>query len=197
VVITPVAKEVSPILSEFVAETGLSAARPAISHASTRRPWIAVAIASLLAFAAFAGGGLWFLRAQMVDSDAIAALLPPPPPRPFVENGVTSRIRDDAPVTDPAPVDFTESAASAVSGESKDYVIQVASFESRARAERLVEELTNAGYRAREVELDLGPPRGRLLQVIVGGYSSALEVERDLQRIRELPGYSDARLLDR
>jgi hypothetical protein len=73
----------------------------------------------------------------------------------------------------------------------------VASFQSRARAERLVEELTGAGYQAREVELDLGPPRGTLLQVIVGGYSSVLEVERDLRRIRELPGYSDAHLLER
>jgi cell division septation protein DedD len=79
-----------------------------------------------------------------------------------------------------------------------DYTIVVASFESRARAERLVEELTNAGYRARAVERDWGPPRGRLVQVKVGEYASAIEVQRDLQHIRGLPGgYSDARIAER
>ena len=74
----------------------------------------------------------------------------------------------------------------------------VASFTSQARAERLVEELTNAGYRAQAVERDWGPPRGRLLQVNVGGYTSAIEVQRDLQQIRELPGgYRDARIVER
>jgi type II secretory pathway predicted ATPase ExeA/cell division septation protein DedD len=219
--------EAQSVLSNFAPETELSAARPAaidhssaraaamghssaraaaIGHSSARRPWIGVAVASLFAVAAFAGG-LWFLSAQTVDSDAIAALLPPPPPRTFVGNGITPHITDDAAVSDPPPADPAAPAASGVSGESpapsgvsgasKDYFIQVASFESRARAERLVEELTSAGYRAREVELDLGPPRGRLLQVIVGGYSSAIEVQRDLQSIRELPGYSDALLIDR
>jgi hypothetical protein len=36
-----------------------------------------------------------------------------------------------------------------------------------------------------------------LWQVIVGGYSTAIEVQRDLQRIRQMPGYGDARLPDR
>jgi general secretion pathway protein A len=156
-----------------------------------------VAIAALLAVAAFAGGGLWILRAQTVDSDTIAALVPPAPPRTFVGNPITPNITDDAAVSDHAPDGLAASAASGASGESQDYVIQVASFESRARAERLVAELTNAGYRAREVEVEPDLGRGRLVQVIVGGYSSAIEVERDLQRIRQLPGYSDARLLDR
>ena len=83
-------------------------------------------------------------------------------------------------------------------GEGGTYTIVVASFTSQARAERLVEELTNAGYRAQAVERDWGPPRGRLLQVNVGGYTSAIEVQRDLQQIRELPGgYRDARIVER
>jgi cell division septation protein DedD len=101
----------------------------------------------------------------------------------------------------PAAVDDALGASAidgaAAAGAPENYIIQVASFEGRTRSGRLVEELTIAGFRAREVQLDLGPPRGRLWQVIVGGYSSALEVQRDLQRIREMPGYKDARLLDR
>jgi cell division septation protein DedD len=78
------------------------------------------------------------------------------------------------------------------------YSILVASFESRQRAERLVEELTNAGYGAQAVERDGGAAHGRLTQVKVSGYTSAIDVQRDLQRIRELPGgYSDARIVER
>ena len=71
----------------------------------------------------------------------------------------------------------------------------MASFQSRDRAERLVEELVNAGYGARTVERD-GGPTGRLVQVVISGYTSAIDVQRDLQRIRELPGgYGDARIV--
>jgi hypothetical protein len=57
--------------------------------------------------------------------------------------------------------------------------------------------LTSAGYRARAVERDWGPPRGRLVQVNVGDYASALDVQRDLEHIRELPGgYRDARIIN-
>ena len=74
----------------------------------------------------------------------------------------------------------------------------VATFASRARAERLVEELTSEGYRAHALERDWGPPRGRLVQVNVGGYASEIDVHRDLERLRELPGgYSDARIVEK
>jgi cell division septation protein DedD len=123
-------------------------------------------------------------------------LLPPPPPRPDLDQALAPRILANAP--DATRTGDAVVPARQVSGDGSNYIIQVASFESRARAARLVGELTQAGYRARDVEFDFGPPRGRLVQVIVGGYSSAIEVERDLQRIRQLPGgYSDARLLER
>ena len=159
-----------------------------------RRGWIAVAAAWALAVSASLGAGMWYLEAQSIDSAAVVAMLPPPPARPL-------RGADIAPVVDDAAASDITAVASAPApsapAESGNYIIQVASFGSRERATRLIEELTAAGYQAREVELDLGPPRGRLVQVIVGGYSSAIEVERDLQRIRELPGYGDARLLER
>ena len=76
------------------------------------------------------------------------------------------------------------------------YSIIVASFQNRDRAERLVEELINAGYGARTVERDWRADAGRLVQVTISGYTSAIDVQRDLQRIRELPGgYGDARIV--
>jgi cell division septation protein DedD len=75
------------------------------------------------------------------------------------------------------------------------FAIQVASLTSRSRADRLVEELMTFGFRARAVEFNLGFPRGVVLQVRVDGYPSAELANRDLTRIRQLPGYSDARLL--
>ena len=74
------------------------------------------------------------------------------------------------------------------------YVIQVASFQGHERASRLAEQLSSAGYRVHQVELNLEPPRGRLLQILVGGYVTLAEAEVDLARIRQIPGYADARL---
>jgi cell division septation protein DedD len=76
------------------------------------------------------------------------------------------------------------------------YSIVVASFERGDRAARLVEELTDAGYRAWAVERDGGVTRGRLVQVNVGRYASANEAQGDLEQIRALPGgYRDARIV--
>jgi cell division septation protein DedD len=94
--------------------------------------------------------------------------------------------------------DVAASAAVVTAPDEGNYTIVVASFTSPERAQHLVEELTNAGYRARAVEHDWGPPRGRLLQVNVGGYATATEVQRALELIRELPGgYRDARIVER
>ena len=76
------------------------------------------------------------------------------------------------------------------------YSIQVASFETRERAERVVEELTNAGFGARAVERTAGATGGRLALVEVSGYTSAAAIQRDLELIRQLPGgYADARIV--
>ena len=75
------------------------------------------------------------------------------------------------------------------------YTILVAAFTTGERAQRVVQELRNEGYAADGVEVDGGPARGRFVQVKISGYTSATEVERALQRIRELPGgYADARV---
>jgi cell division septation protein DedD len=89
------------------------------------------------------------------------------------------------------------SPSTTVRANDGSYSIQVASFTSRNRAERLVTELTRAGFKARAVEFNLGTPRGLVLQIRIDGYESAQGAARDLARIRELPGYEDALLLQR
>lgn len=151
----------------------------------------AAAIIAAVSFGAL-GGGMWYLGAQTVDGQSLSAMLPAAPPR----LASAPPIVPDA--ADAGPRGGSGAPAAASEGrQGANYIIQVASFESPVRAERLVAELSAAGFRARDVEFDFGPPRGRLVQVIVGGYSSAIEVERDLQRIRSIPGYADARLLER
>lgn len=194
---------VSPALAEFTSEADRPAARPATIGRSARRPTLVVgALASFLAVLASLGGLAWYALVPTVNAQVVAPPLPSPPalvsqpgiPLPLMNPGFPGSVQAGGAVPDAAAV----TAAAAVPAEGGPFTILVASFESRDRAERLVEELTNAGYRARAVERDGGPSRGRLMQVNVGAYASAIEVQRDLQQIRELPGgYGDARIVER
>lgn len=180
-----------PALAEFASEASLAAAS---ARSSRRTTWAAAAVASLLAASASVGGAAWYARAHAVDAGALAGLLPP---RPAAASPAPGTRQPLAATVVPVSPDAT-AAAPSPSAAGDDYTILVASFTSRSRADRLVEELTTAGYRAGAVERDFGPPRGRLVVVSVGGYASALDVQRDLQRIRELPGgYGDALIVAR
>jgi cell division septation protein DedD len=102
----------------------------------------------------------------------------------------------DQPPRDVVPETLAADSARASNPiDAKPYLIQVASFESPQRADRLVDELTSLGYSARRVELELGE-RGRLQRVLAGGYRTREEAQSDLERIREIPGYDDARIIE-
>ncbi len=193
----------SPGLDDFIAEADQAAASAVTTSAPRRAAWLAGALASCVVISAALGAPSWHARAQSAGPGASAALLPPPPTSVLPQRDlVLPRLAPAVPVTVPADnavaTAVTVPAAGPTPAPAGEYAIVVASFESRTRADRLVEELTSAGYRAGAVERDGGPQRGRLLQVNVGGYGSAIEVQRDLQRIRELPGgYTDARIVER
>jgi cell division septation protein DedD len=103
----------------------------------------------------------------------------------------------EAPASTSATASLKPDASAAGPGARGSYTILVASFKSPESGQRVVEELTNAGFRARAVERDGGPERGRFMVVMVSGYTSATDVQRDLQQIRSLPGgYSDARIVE-
>ena len=190
VLLSPAPPDDAPDLQEFTSESAPAVARTQSTRRESRRTWWVPTAAALAATGAVATAGIFYLRADTVDARAIAAMVPAPPAMRLRQDA-TRRLPDDESVAAGA----TTQASSTAATTGEEYLIQVAWFASRGRAERLVAELTTAGYRARYVERDFGPPRGRLLQVIVGGYSSALDVERDLRRIRELPGYSDSHVL--
>jgi cell division protein FtsN len=117
--------------------------------------------------------------------------LPSPPAWTTVQAAPTPVNLDDlAQGTSSAP----PPAASQTPGQASDrYSIQVASFENPVRAERLVSELAAAGFRARSVEFRLGA--SAVFQIRIDGYRSADDANRDLARIRERPGYNDARVI--
>jgi general secretion pathway protein A len=164
------------ILSEFTAEADLAGplSGPRLGRVAAALALVAVVVAAIVA--------IWILSFTTQPVAVDAAMLPASP-------GWVSEV----PVLTAGKMAATAPAVHEANDGS--FAIQVASLTSRARADRLVGELTAAGLRARSVEFDLGAPRGLVLQIRVDGYKTAADAERDLMRIRELPGYGDARLL--
>jgi general secretion pathway protein A len=198
---TPAETDESGGLAEFHAEGDLPMSRGrSVERSAMGRRWMAGAAATILAMSAFGGTAGWYAGAQAVDGPTIEALIPAGPPFALSQPvSVPRRVDPTSPqaLESAQPGGSSSAAASAAVGaERRGYSILVASFESRDRAERLVEELTSAGFDAKAVERDGGAAHGRLTLVRVSGYTSAADVQRDLQRIRELPGgYGDARIV--
>jgi cell division septation protein DedD len=171
------------ILSEFAAEADL-----AVSSSDTPYGRMAAAVligAVLVGISAAA----WFFYATTGALEVTAAALPA---RPAWTSATHASPSTEALTRGLASSDSPASVRAANDGS---HAIQVASFASRSRADRLVAELARAGFRARIVEFNLGSREGIVRQIRVDGYQSAEEAERDLARIRELPGYGDAHLL--
>jgi cell division septation protein DedD len=183
----------SSVLEEFRSEAELPTPVPlSASHVDRRRQWAAVAATSMLIVTVSVGVPALYVRAHRSETDTVAAAAAPMSPK---TSSASSRL---GPADVVARQEDVDAAPAATAPDDGNYTIVVASFANRERAQRLVEQLTNAGYRAHAVEHDWGPPRGRLLQVNVGSYASADEVQRDLQQIRDLPGgYRDARIVER
>lgn len=170
-----------------------------IAPPATRYRWVAGAAVTLLALSGAAGAAAWYARVQAVD-EQLVALMPPSRPALRLPQPVSLPVPPETPQPRSVPgADADQGVRSAVAPASPvGYAILVASFENRERADRLVEELTNAGYGAHAVERNAAAAHGRLLQVKISGYTSAIDVQRDLQRIRQLPGgYNDARIVER
>ena len=187
--VRPAETQLSPqLLSDFAAETDLpAAATPSL------KLWRFAASLLTAALAAAAIAALWYVYfvAQAVEVDAAAL---PPAPAWTRPGGVPTPQRSlDAAA--PAAAAPTATQTQAPAPGPGPYEIQVATFSTRERAERLLNDLVVSGYRARIVEIDLGPARGLLLQIRVDGYQTIEDADRDLVRIREIPGYGDAHLL--
>ena len=199
---TPAETDSSRGLAQFHAEGDLPVSRgESVERSGTRFRWLVGAAAAILALSAFGAPARWYAEGQAVDGPTIDALIPAAPPVALSEpvSGPPRVEPSSSQALQSVQAAESRSAAASVpvAAERRGYSILVASFQNRDRAERLIEELTSAGFDAKAVERDGGAAHGRLTLVRVSGYTSALDVQRDLQRIRELPGgYGDARIVE-
>ena len=189
---SPLAASRSPLLSEFAAEEDAQEDMPRAVpvDAPSTPPWKPIALSVLLsAIAVAAGAMLAFLYLPSNAADVSMLQLPPAPARPALPTLSTPGV----PAAWMMPVSGrpTSPAGTGV-GALDTFAIQVASFNTLARAEALVGELARDGHKARAVTLDYGPPRGQLVQVLVGEYRSLAEAQADLTRLREQ--FADAQL---
>lgn len=144
-------------------------------------PAIAASMLLALVVATF-GVSSWYL--QVRDSLEAEVRLPrvPTAPRPRIPELTSLVLREPAKattVTAPAP-------------GAGHYVIHVAAFENSNRAALLMTELADAGYQAYYTDLDLDGVH--YWQVIVGAFDTVTDAQIDLEKIRAIPGYRDARI---
>jgi type II secretory pathway predicted ATPase ExeA len=149
-------------LTDFAPELHSDAS--ASVNAGIARGWILVGAATLLAIFAI-GAMMTYVRVQSINA------LPD--------------------VSFPSPPKRLAAALPAVALPGTEPVaIQVASFQTMARAGQVVEQLAAAGYQARAVELNLAGRR--FVAVLVGDYRSADAANDDLASLRSLHGFVDA-----
>lgn len=108
-----------------------------------------------------------------------------PPAPPAVAPQATATTGGSTPVETPAP---------APRGAS--YSIVVGSFRHRAEAESLTRDMRALGFEEDVVRIRLiNATSGAWHQVLAGPYSDAAVADREYQRVRRMPAYSDARLI--
>jgi cell division protein FtsN len=73
------------------------------------------------------------------------------------------------------------------------YSVLVGSFRQEEEATRLTAQLSERGYRSRIMRA-VGT-RGLWYQVLVGPYAGVDQARDEHERVRQMPGYSDARLV--
>ena len=151
---------------------------------------------AILVAAASFGAVAWYTSAQASEAAVVAQPAAPRPP-----DAVTQPISAPLVTAPPSPTVVPPPSAGAAAitsaatpAEHPAYSILVASFGTRDRAESVVDELTNAGFDARAVDLAASATHAPLVLVRISGYTAASAVQRDLELIRQLPGrYNDAR----
>ena len=128
--------------------------------------------------------------AQAPEESSVAA----PPARPLRPRPRRPRPRRRAtpePAPSSPPLPAAEHPAAQQAGR---YSVVVGSFRQNAEAGALVDQLRALGYRARAGRLE-SADRGTWHQVSVGPYDDLEQARQDEARVRQMPGYADARLI--
>lgn len=162
---------------------------PGTSWLTVRRRWAllagaaAIAVASTAVYAAIAQP-----RRAAVPSSPIVAIVketPKPAAEPAAASEPAPQVAATTGASTPAPVEA-----------SRSYSIVVGSFRHRAEAESLTRDLKAAGFDERAVRIRLiTASSGAWHQVLAGPFSDASLAEREYLRVRQMPGYADARLI--
>ncbi len=161
---------------------------PGTSWLTVRRRWallagaVAIAVASTAAYAAIAQPRRGVVPSSPSPAVAIAKETPKPVAQP-------------AAASEPAPQVAATTGAS-TPASSRSYSIVVGSFRHRAEAESLTRDLKAAGFDERAVRIRLiTASSGVWHQVLAGPFSDPSLAEREYLRVRQMPGYADARLI--
>jgi cell division septation protein DedD len=94
----------------------------------------------------------------------------------------------------PEPPSNRPDTTGSPSGTAARLALQMATFQSPARAAQALQEFRDAGYRAYSIEVSLRDG-GRAVAVFLGPYAELAPAERDLDRARQMPGYGSGRLV--
>jgi cell division septation protein DedD len=70
----------------------------------------------------------------------------------------------------------------------------MATFQTVVGAARAIQELQEAGYRAYSADVTLNDGRPAV-GVFLGPYAQRAPAERDVERVREIPGYDSAHIV--
>jgi type II secretory pathway predicted ATPase ExeA/cell division protein FtsN len=162
-----------------------------------KRTGIAAAIV-LAGFAAMAAYSVWSRAAEAADAT-------PEQPVPVVTAPAPAAQADVPPVAAAAPVAPEPAAvapaaeppavapAPASSDASGGYLIAVGVFANRGRADQLLDTLAGAGLPVMQRTLQRGTRE--LNQIVLGPFLSRADAGVDLQRLRGLGGFDDARII--
>jgi type II secretory pathway predicted ATPase ExeA/cell division septation protein DedD len=151
------------------------------------------AILAVAGVASAAGVVLWQRTVEPPRGhDLEIPKLPAAPPHAFFSSDANS-LKPSGRYIAMLPITQVDTALGAGNGTAT-FTIQIASFTRAASAAELVAQLQAEGIHARAVERDLGD-RGQWHQVLADGYVSLTAAEADLSRIKQMPGYADARLI--
>ena len=138
----------------------------------------------------------------VVRSTQTAAVLPGRPEAPAMAVAANADVPAEAFPTEAAPTTVVtpttaapvlDAPVSATVAAAGDYLVSVGLFSSPARADQLVDELTQAGLPAMQRPFRL---RQRdVQQIVLGPFFSRADAVADLQRLQALGGYDDASVI--
>lgn len=190
------------------AAAGLDLAKPRLSIGSWLRRRAAAFVAGAAVMAVVAAGvGYGVIALQARSSPTRPNEVETPAPRHDTIPDTPAASVPPAPVEAPAPSTAdpkspepqstsgrTVEAPDATSDAHATYLVLVGSFRHESEAATLSRQLEDLGFRVRASNVESNE-RGVWHQVFVGPYTDLEQARRDEARVRQMPGYSDARLI--